>query len=552
MDSLEVKLVFEVRACRTCKFFWPDNNPQPYGPFPTFDFDKTYPDTNEPPDQTGEKYPQPWPWVIGTTRQQSFPKPEVMDGCRKAPIMTIGINPNLTAFAPGQQGTSWAYPEFTSDNGTDEWAKYAFYYRYRTVYQECFDLDFVEKYIMKEGRIIAEADGKVISTERPTDSPDYDLVIQYDGQQEETTIHLKRALGTPRYVVLFNSFDHNNTFKKGDVIAGRLDVPEGLPVQVNEQQIGYYEQIVPVLSKFDKFLASKGHKDASLKVGEDVCQLDMVACASPHWNPDFMGGEESENSVINNCVSDHIWAIKQFVQTNPAVLFLVGESTYHMFNDAFGNFIQCNPPIPKELPDNAFTLLKHTTENECYFEFAGEVQGKQSSIKTRLVVSPHFSYDSNFVPQFRMPESDFESFSQEYSDCYEYLKENRNVKIVAAEKSYEYAAIQINSDAEHVFAKLKSDFPAAFKVLMEGYVDAHSAMGNVLEDQYTEGKLAYTDRADGKGYLTRGIGGCNFCVNDHWQFPLGCPYGKPDEPAPDASYLEAIAQTLADQGKIQN
>ena len=45
-------------------------------------------------------------------RSPTFPDAEVMDGCRKAPIMTIGINPNLTAFAPGSTGASWCYPSF--------------------------------------------------------------------------------------------------------------------------------------------------------------------------------------------------------------------------------------------------------------------------------------------------------------------------------------------------------------------------------------------------------------------------------------------------------
>jgi hypothetical protein len=50
-----------------------------------------------------------------------------MDGCRKAPIMTIGINPNLTAFAPGRAGASWCYPDFSDASGGDAATKYAYY-----------------------------------------------------------------------------------------------------------------------------------------------------------------------------------------------------------------------------------------------------------------------------------------------------------------------------------------------------------------------------------------------------------------------------------------
>src|SRR6266849_6810194 len=125
-DPLEVELVFQVRECHTCSFFFPKAPaPQPYGPYPSYDFDSNTPKTASP-----KGNPMAFPWVKGTTSPPSFPDPEVMDGCRKAPIMTIGINPNLTAFAPGQMGAAWCYPNFSDDQEADLWAKYAYYYRY--------------------------------------------------------------------------------------------------------------------------------------------------------------------------------------------------------------------------------------------------------------------------------------------------------------------------------------------------------------------------------------------------------------------------------------
>ena len=94
-DPLEIELVFDVRPCGTCEFFWPERLPQPYGPYPTYDFTSNTPTEKEP-----EGTLNSFIWLKGTTRPPAFPDAEVMDGCRKAPIMTIGINPNLTAFAP--------------------------------------------------------------------------------------------------------------------------------------------------------------------------------------------------------------------------------------------------------------------------------------------------------------------------------------------------------------------------------------------------------------------------------------------------------------------
>ena len=122
-DPLEVKLVFELKGCRACKFFWPASGPQPYGPYPTYDFLEDYPKQNEP-SHPGEPS---FAWIKGVTAAPGFPDPEVADGCRKAPIMTIGINPNLTAFLPGQTGASWAYPNFADTKTASAHAKYAWY-----------------------------------------------------------------------------------------------------------------------------------------------------------------------------------------------------------------------------------------------------------------------------------------------------------------------------------------------------------------------------------------------------------------------------------------
>jgi hypothetical protein len=551
-DSLEVKLAYHVRSCRACTYFWPENGkPQPYGPFPSYDFNADAPDAGSPPELSGEKYPPPWPWVEGTTVAPGFPKPEIMDGCRKAPIMTIGINPNLTAFAPGQQGASWCYPEFTSRGGTDEWSKYAFYYRYRTVYQECMDMDFIRRYLLEEGRIIAENSGVVVSAPRENDSPDFSVTVRYDDADGDTVIPLKREAGSPRYVLLFNTFHYNSRFEKGDIIAARLNVPAGLPVQVNQQQIGYYEQFVPVLDEFRRYLEKKGFENPLLEMGEDVCQLDMVACASPHWNPSFLGGtEESENSIIENCVSHNIWAVKQFVQTVPAVLFLVGESSYNMFKEAFGNHIHCEPPLPAEPEDYAFTLLRATTERNCVFSFSAEIDGRKFEFQTRLVVSPHFSYNSNFLPQFRMSQSEWYRFREQYGGCYEYLTTDKRIIVEVPSDEYQYVSIQLVEDAEGVFENLKGEYDEALPSLMTGYYSAHTMLAGVLEELTEQGKISYKTNVDGKpGCLGRGDGGCRFCTNAHWSFPGGCPYGKTGESAPGAEFLEKVAQKLVATGK---
>lgn len=535
-DPLEIDLVYNVRPCGTCRFFWPTNSSeQPYGPYPAYDFDSSTPHENEPHGAAN------FLWVKGTTRPPTFPDAEVMDGCRKAPIMTIGINPNLTAFAPGTVGTSWSYPSFSSDNGTDSWTKYAYYYRYRSVYQEHFDLKFVEKYLLPEGQIKAAKDGVMLDYARKTDAPAFDIRVQFDGEAKPTAIHLPGKLGEPRYVVLVNM---RRPFKKGDLLAARLNVPAGKKVGVYGQQIGYYMQIVPVLEQFQKYLVKKGHKDAQLQVGEDVGQLDMVACASPHWGPDWLGGtSQSVNTIVSNCVMKNAWAMKQLVQTRPAVLFLVGQSSWNMFRKAYGHLIQAHPSLPNYPEDGPYTLLRMTTGNDCRLEFKTKIDGMPYSISTRLIITPHFSYDLNFLPQFRMSADALKIFTAKYAAASKFLHTDPRLQV--EKPAGGFAAFGIVKDTAAVLSDIKKKFASAAKELRASYYDPHQMMTNVLTSMFDKGQMSYTPTRSGhRGFLSRTDGPCTFCVNDHWKFPQGCPYGKPEEKQLPVGFLERVAEAM--------
>jgi hypothetical protein len=547
-DPLEIELVFNVRPCGTCGFFWPPASArQPYGPYSSYDFDSNTPTTNVP---HGD--PSSYAWLKGTTRAPSFPDAEVMDGCRKAPIMTIGINPNLTAFAPGQTGASWCYPSFSSDNGTDSWTKYAYYYRYRSVYQERFDLRFAERFLLPEGRVTAAKAGVVVSAQRASDAPSYAVKVRYDGEAQDTSIDLRGEVGAPPCVLLFDPVPPHNRFKQGDVIAARIRVPAGEKAEVYAQQIGYYERMVPILAAFEKSLRDKGHAGANLRVGEDVCQLDMVACASPHWGPPWLGGSnDSVQTIVTNCVTKNAWALKQLVQTRPAVLFLVGESTYTMFRHAVGRLIKADPALPGRPEDGAFSLLRATTDprHPCLFEFSGKVDGRSYRISTRLVVTPHFSYATNFLPQYRMRASTWEDFKAKFADCAAFLLHDPRAKFVPPAQQGDFAAIQIIKDSRAVVAHIDKTWPDAGRALAPTYYDANAMMAGVLDDLYAKGALSFSPPTRGHpGFLARSDGPCSFCVNSHWTFPLGCPYGKPDETPLPVGLLDKVAETIVKEG----
>jgi hypothetical protein len=463
-----------------------------------------------------------------------------MDGCRKAPIMTIGINPNLTAFAPGQTGASWCYPSFSGADRTDSWTKYAYYYRYRSVYQEHFDLKFIESYLLPEGSVRAAKAGVLLQFPRASDDPSYEIRLQYDGDQSPTALHLPGKPGEPRYVVLV---DANKRFEKDDLLAARLEVPAGHQTDVYAQPIDYYTQMAPVLTAFEAFLKEKGHAGAHLQIGEDVGQLDMVACASPHWGPQWLGGTtQSVHTVISNCVHKNAWALKQLVQTRPAILFLVGQASWNMFRQSFGHLIRSKTALPTLPEDGPFTLLRMSTQQECRLEFSTTIGAEQYTLSTRLVITPHFSYRENFVPQFRVRPEGFEALERHYPAAAEFLQKDSRINFQKRPGSF--VAIGMERDAGTVLSELKRKYPAATAALMPDLYDSHEMMTAVLKNMYGK-ELTYTEPRDGRsGYLTRSDGPCAFCVNDHWNFPQGCPYGKPDEKRYSIGFLEKVAALM--------
>jgi nucleoside phosphorylase len=552
-DPLEVKLAFQVRACGSCDFFWPrKKDQQPYGPYTAFDFDVNVPYAAAP--GTGAA---PQRWVTGRTRPPAFPNGEVVDGCRKAPIMTIGINPNLTAFSPGQTGTAWAYPDFSSDDATDAWTKYAWYYRYRTVYQERLTLDFVKQFVLPDGRIFAPRAGHIVAAKRPSDSPAWSVTVRYDGDAADTQVDLPGTAGDFPYMLLFDAYPPGNVFAAGDVLAGKLAVPPGIQVEVMQQQQGYYMQFVPVLQQLQDTLRKAGHTTAELRIGEDVAQLDMVACASPHWNTHFLGGtDQSIATIVNNCVSEHAWAIKQMVQTRPAILYIVSQSSWNMFHASFGAHVKRDPPISAQPADKDFTLLRETTDpaHPAYIDFDVTIDGQRYQHRTRLVITPHFSYNTNFLPQFHLSQPAWKQLQAEQPACVAAMTPAGGFTVVLPSHEYpdDYVVVQLSADpakAQAQLVMLQQQFAAAWPILAPGYYDPHAMMASVLDAMYASGELAWKDKGDGSGYLARTEGSCKFCVNRHWQFPGECRYGKTQEPSPPAGFLEKVAAQIVATGK---
>lgn len=116
----EVELVYEVMPCNAMRTAQePKGTPhacayfRKWGTYHSYDYV-----LNAPPPQPGIQQPMQY---VGRAPLV----PELLSGCRKAPILAIGINPNLPGWWAGRRGS--LNPLF------DDYKQYAHYFRYRAI-----------------------------------------------------------------------------------------------------------------------------------------------------------------------------------------------------------------------------------------------------------------------------------------------------------------------------------------------------------------------------------------------------------------------------------
>lgn len=116
----EVQLALEVMPCQANRrIYEPTETPHPcayfaeWGVYHSFDYASAGP----PPEKGIEQR------VVYASK--TFLVPEILSGCRKAPIMSVGINPNLPGY--------WSKTHNAVNPLFDDFLQYAHYFRYRSV-----------------------------------------------------------------------------------------------------------------------------------------------------------------------------------------------------------------------------------------------------------------------------------------------------------------------------------------------------------------------------------------------------------------------------------
>lgn len=487
--SLEVQLAWEVMTCRAMRSTY-DDKEHPchwfnshYGPYPAYDLIGDLPH----PSATGEKEPS---GIEALCVGERYQVPELMSGCRKAPIMTIGINPNLTAYYPSVDGATWCYPYF------DNIGQYAYYFRHRAVCQERFSVDFIRENIIPGTEIVAEEDGKVVKTELSSETGGVNLTIEYNGKSQYT---MRLESG---YKILFDPYDHKG-FAKGEKIAGKIALKPNTKVTLYREPVGYYKQFQSIFDTFKKYAGSEIEK-LPLCMGEDVCQGDMVACASPGWGKWFT--DNALNGIMKECVHKRKWLVIQLLQTNPQLIVFAGQSAFSMFYSLLKDYIHTD----LDLESDTYELLKATIGDPISLKI--DIGNGYSPLKSRIVISPHFSYHDNFRPQSRFTKEEWETYSQEYPQSF--TKLNHLVK-----SSGDGLRKLIFMDGKDPTEEEVGS--SVWQILQDHLYDAKDMIARIILDEYNSGTLTIEGE-----HFKRNEGPCNFCINELFTFKEGCPYGK--------------------------
>lgn len=488
----EVSLVQELRGCRTCPAFGSENL---YGPFPQVEIASAA--------NSGQAK------VLGF----GPPEPAALYGCRKAPIMLIGINPNLPGhfvFPRAGDGDKWRsgsyrlLPFFTSD------AAYARHYRFgpepAARIAEASGLDGL---LPVEARTLLLADkagallggnGAGAGSYRVVGKRGARLELQFDDGSNQVH-HLSWRQDENLAVV-------RRRFAAGEIIAGRLDasvVGRSLNVEAAADLDGYHARAAVLLEH-----VGRSFPQSALSIGEDLSLHDAVACASPRWDPAEMPLE----SIRANCVHDRRWLHRQLEQSAPDVIVLAGRTALGLFADpAFGTLSTPLDSLPVQAGGRDGLFFQVATGGLWWTYRVGP------QVRTvRIVVAPHLSYADNFRPHAYFGATPWAEFLAAHSSAAAWLRQESRITPVFDSKD---VMVFLGGVDDPAWDALKQIDPGVVAFLQAAWLDPFTSLSSAIAEELQRLGVGL----DAQGHLRRSAGPCSYCDNAQWKFDGGCRYG---------------------------
>lgn len=329
----EVELLFELMPCQALRYAQepglegahPCSYFRKWGYYHSFDYREAGP-------------PPVAPLVQLVYRGKSRLLPEPLTGCRKAPILAVGINPNLPGWYSSNRRA--LNPDF------DEYRQYAHYFRFRSVSKLAVDRDAYNGWL---------------------------------GGAEDTPESAEPLAVPP---------DEE----------GQLRIP--VEAQDQKMYIGYQDLLVTLAERMaaqdDAWAAHQ------FSIGEDLAYANMVACPSARWTTRPLTGSPDDeavqpmtlaerNGIVTECFRRRKYFLRQLYQSLPKVLLvfsqntanaLVGELGHRFFGERADDGTQYKRPEAGESIESLIGRMH-------WLEYGRLPDGKR--LAARVIFSPHIS-----------------------------------------------------------------------------------------------------------------------------------------------------------------
>ena len=279
---VEVELAYEVMSCQAVRIAQePGKQPHPCSYFRRWGTYHSYDYTEDvPPPERG---------IVHKTRYMGRAPlvPELLSGCRKAPIMALGINPNLPGWWPYHRGA--LNPLF------DDYRQYAHYFRYRAHAK----LELSQEDYERFG-----------GGDHDTPFSDFELDIPKDAHGHRVVeVELARQKMYDGYQDLLEALADAMGWPKEKLAVG--------------EDLSYGNMVA---SPSAKWTTKPDPKDPAL----------------PPMS------EEERAGIVSECMRKRKYFLRQLFQSLPRVLLIFSQSTANAFNEEMGDRFSAGKPDRRE------------------------------------------------------------------------------------------------------------------------------------------------------------------------------------------------------------
>lgn len=278
----EVELVFEVMPCNAmrsgqepgaeahaCSYF------REWGRYHSFDYH--------------EDGPPPKPGIVHDSVYVGRAPllPELLSGCRKAPIMSVGINPNLPGWWPHKRGS--LNPSF------DDYRQYAHYFRYRAVSK----LEIPE---VEYDQLVGDADDSPLTGK--------ELPVMADAE-------------------------------------GRRTIPVA---QAPQKMYEAYQELLDGLARAMGWPTDALVVGEDLSYGNMVAcpSAKWLTRPNPTYPTMPVMGQARKDAIVDECFRERRYFLRQLVQSLPAVILIFSQTTANAFVSELESRFTQGQPRPGE------------------------------------------------------------------------------------------------------------------------------------------------------------------------------------------------------------